>query len=91
MYVAVTGATGFVGSYTIKSLVGAGHRIRVLVRPARDASWLEGMGVEICRGEMTDEAALSAFVAGADVVIHTAYDSTAESEHLQYLRSNIFG
>ena len=41
------------------------------------------------RGEMTDEEALSVFVEGADVVIHTAYDSTAESEHLQYLRANI--
>ena len=91
MYVAMTGATGFVGSYTIKSLVEAGHRVRVLVRPPRDTSWLEGLGIEICRGEMTDENALSAFVDGADVVIHTAYDSTAESEHLQYLRSNIFG
>ena len=91
MYVAVTGATGFVGSYTIKSLVEAGHRIRVLVRPARDASWFEELGIETCKGEMADEDALSAFVEGADVVIHTAYDSTAESEHLQYLRSNIFG
>ena len=91
MYVAVTGATGFVGSYTVKSLVEAGHRLRALVRPARDASWLEELGVEVCRGEMTDEEALCAFVEGADVIIHTAYDSTAEGEHLQYLRANIFG
>lgn len=91
MYVAVTGATGFVGSYTVKSLIEAGHRIRALVRPTRDASWLERVGVEICRGEMTDDDALCAFVEGADVVIHTAYDSTAESEQLKYLRSNIFG
>ena len=91
MYVAITGATGFVGSYTVKSLVEAGHRIRALVRPARDTSWLEAVGIEICRGEMTDEDALYAFVEGAEVVIHTAYDSTVESEQLEYLRSNIFG
>ena len=91
MYVAVTGATGFVGSYTVKSLVEAGHRIRALVRPARDASWLEELGVEICRGEMTDEDSLCAFVEGADVVIHTAYDSTGRNQQLEYLRSNIFG
>ena len=40
---------------------------------------------------MTDADALYAFVEGADVVIHTAYDSTAESQQLEYLRSNIFG
>lgn len=91
MYVAVTGATGFVGSYTVRSLVEAGHRTRALVRPTRDTSWLEELGVEICRGEMTDEDALYALVEGADVVIHTAYDSTAEGEQLEYLRSNIFG
>ena len=91
MYVAVTGATGFVGSYTVKSLVKAGHRIRALVRPARDTSWLEELGIEICKGEMTDEYALYALVEGADVVIHTAYDSAAESQQLEYLRSNIFG
>ena len=91
MYVAVTGATGFVGSHTVRSLVEAGHRIRALVRPTRDAFWLEELGVEIRRGEMTDEDALYAFVEGADVVIHTAYDSTAESQQLEYLRSNIFG
>ena len=91
MYVALTGATGFVGSYTVRSLVEAGHRIRVLVRPARDTSWLEGLGSEICRGELTDEDALSTFVEGADVVIHTAYDSSVEDRQLEYLRSNIFG
>ena len=91
MYVALTGATGFVGSHTVKSLVEAGHRIRALVRSARNTSWLEELGVEICSGEMTDEDALYAFVEGADVVVHTAYDSAAESQQLEYLRSNIFG
>ena len=91
MYVAMTGSTGFVGSYTVRSLVESGHRIRALVRPPRDTAWLEELGIEICRGDMTDEDALYAFVEGTDVVIHTAYDSTVESEQLEYLRSNIFG
>ena len=91
MYVALTGATGFVGSYTVRSLVEAEHRIRALVRPTRDTSWLEELGVEICRGEMTDEETLSAFVEGVDAVIHTAYDSAGENQQLEYLRSNIFG
>ena len=91
MYVALTGATGFVGSYTVRSLVEAGHRIRALVRPARNTSWLEELGIEICSGEMTDEDALYGFVEGADAVIHTAYDSKAEPEQLEYLRSNISG
>ena len=91
MYVALTGATGFVGSHTIRSLIEAGHRIRALVRPSRDAARLEELGVEICRGELTDADVLYTFVEEVDVVIHTAYDSTVENRQLEYLRSNIFG
>ena len=91
MYVALTGATGFVGSHTIRSLIEAEHRIRALVRPSTDAAWLEELGVEICRGELTDADALYTFVEEVDVVIHTAYDSTVENRQLEYLRSNIFG
>ena len=82
MYVALTGATGFVGSHTIRALIEAGHRIRALVRLSRDAAWLEELGVEICRGELTDEDVLNTFVEKVDVVIHTAYDSTTESRQL---------
>ena len=91
MYVALTGATGFVGSYTVKPLVEGGHRIRALVRPARNTSWLEELGVEICRGELTDDDALYRFVEEADIVIHTAYDSSLEDRQFEYLHSNIFG
>jgi nucleoside-diphosphate-sugar epimerase len=91
MYVALTGATGFVGSHTVKLLVEGGHRIRALVRPSRDTAWLEELGVEICRGVLTDEDVLYTFVEEVDVVIHTAYDSTVENRQLEYLRSNIFG
>ena len=93
MHVAVTGATGFVGSNTVPRLVKAGHRIRALVRPGRDVRELEAMHVEVCRGTMTDEAALRALVADVDVVVHTAYDPSGERDpsHLEYLRSNIFG
>lgn len=91
MYVALTGATGFVGSHTIRSLIEAGHRIRALVRLSRNAARLEELGVEICRGELTDADVLNTFVEEVDVVIHTAYDSTVENRQLEYLRSNIFG
>ncbi|MCZ6681459.1 MAG: NAD(P)-dependent oxidoreductase [Candidatus Poribacteria bacterium] len=91
--VSLTGATGFVSSHTVMSLVETGHRIRALVRPARDVRWLEELNVELCRGDMTDERSLRAFVDGADVVIHTAYDATVDDENrqLQHLRSNTFG
>ena len=93
MRVSLTGATGFVGSHTVKLLAERGHQIRAFVRPARDVRWLEALGAEICRGEMADEMALRELVAGAEVLIHTAYDHgvSDDSNQLPYLRSNIFG
>lgn len=93
MLVALTGATGFVGSYTARAAVGAGHRVRALVRAGRDAGRLEDAGVEVHRGALDDEAALRGFVAGADVVAHTAYDSSVweERDQLPHLRSNVLG
>lgn len=91
--VALTGATGFVGSHTVRPLIEAGHRVRALVRPGRGAGWLEGLGVGVCRGALGDEAALRALVADADAVVHTAYDSAVwdTQDQLPHLRSNVLG
>ena len=93
MQVALTGATGFVGSYTVRALTEAGHRVRALVRPGRNADWLEDLGVEVCRGALGEEGALRALVAGADAVAHTAYDSAVwdAQDQLPHLRSNVLG
>lgn len=36
----VTGATGYLGGHVARLLVEAGHTVRALVRPGRDATWL---------------------------------------------------
>ncbi|WP_086616967.1 NAD-dependent epimerase/dehydratase family protein [Erythrobacter tepidarius] len=65
---ALTGATGFVGSAVLDAALAEGHQLRALARrdqPARD-------GVSWVRGDLGDRAALAALVAGADAVIHVA-------------------
>lgn len=65
---AITGATGFVGSSVLGEAVAQGHRVKALARreqPALD-------GVEWVRGDLNDTAALAALVDGADAVIHVA-------------------
>lgn len=93
MLIALTGATGFVGSNTLGKLLDAGHRVRALVRPGRDAAGLQDLGVEVCRGRMAEEAALRALVEGTDVVIHTAYDNVVRdaAHQLDHWRSNVLG
>jgi dihydroflavonol-4-reductase len=70
----VTGASGFVGSHVTRLLVERGHRVRALVRVASPARALEGLPIEIARGDLADAAALAAAVRGVDWVFHVAAD-----------------
>ena len=78
MRVLLTGASGYVGSYTTRALVDAGHTPRLLVRsPDRLTTKLDALGVDAGRvetvvGDMTDEAAVAAAAAGCDAAIHAA-------------------
>jgi NAD(P)-dependent dehydrogenase (short-subunit alcohol dehydrogenase family) len=62
MLVLVTGGTGFVGSHAVAALVGAGHRVRVMVRsPGRVDRALAPLGVgdvETVSGDVTDAASV---------------------------------
>ncbi|GAA0769967.1 uncharacterized protein YbjT (DUF2867 family) [Erythromicrobium ramosum] len=66
--IAITGATGFVGSAVLDAALAEGHQVRALAR--RDQTAREG--VEWVRGDLGDAAALAALVEGADAVIHVA-------------------
>jgi dihydroflavonol-4-reductase len=72
MKVLVTGSTGFLGSHTVRALLGAGHTVRALVRPGRPRAALDGLDVELAEGDVLDEASLRAACRGADGLIHCA-------------------
>ncbi|MDZ3837413.1 MAG: NAD(P)-dependent oxidoreductase [Rhodospirillales bacterium] len=69
--VAVTGATGFVGSALCAALAGEGREVKALVRSANRAGSLPA-GVEPVLGALDEEPALAALVDGAGIVIHAA-------------------
>lgn len=66
--IAITGATGFVGSAVLDAALADGHKVRALARRDQTAR----AGVEWVRGDLGDTAALAALVEGADAVIHVA-------------------
>lgn len=68
MRCAVTGGAGFIGSYVVDYLMGAGHEVLVLdhgVKPHRD-------DVEFIDLDILDLSALSKAVKGCDYVFHLA-------------------
>jgi 2-alkyl-3-oxoalkanoate reductase len=70
--VLITGATGLLGSHLAERLAAQGHRVRAFVRPASRTAFLDALGVEIVRGDLTDSAACQAAVAGIARVFHCA-------------------
>lgn len=71
--VALTGATGFIGATVAARLIGAGYRVRALVRPAslQKCSQLPA-AIEWIKGNFADDAALDALLTGAESLIHCA-------------------
>ncbi|MFO0911133.1 MAG: NAD-dependent epimerase/dehydratase family protein [Isosphaeraceae bacterium] len=68
----VTGATGMLGSHLAERLVAQGRRVRALVRAGSDTRFLEPLGVELVRGDLTDAASCLRAANGAEVVYHSA-------------------
>ena len=74
MLVALTGASGFIGSVTAAALHRAGHEVRALVRATSRRDHIEPFITQWTEGDAADPQAIAALVAGAEVVIHDAVD-----------------
>lgn len=74
MLVALTGASGFIGSYTARALHRAGHTVRALVRPTSRRDHIADVVAEFREGDAADPQAIAGLVAGTEAVIHNAAD-----------------
>ncbi len=72
MDVLITGGNGLLGHHLVPALQERGDRVRVLVLPGENASWLEQRGVEVHRGDIRDPETLAVPVGGVDAVLHLA-------------------
>ena len=69
---ALTGATGFVGTTLLTHLTAAGWHVRALYRPRKGRVPPNLPGVEWLPGDLEDDAALDALVADTRAIIHCA-------------------
>jgi len=97
MRIAITGASGFIGSHLTEYARAAGHAVTCLVpetpeaHEAQTVRLLEEIGCEVVRGDLRDVEALERTVEGADQVFHLAalprYDASVPDS--EYERINV--
>jgi nucleoside-diphosphate-sugar epimerase len=92
MLVALTGASGFIGSYTAKALRRAGHEVRALVRPTSRRDHIAGFVAEWREGDAANPQVIAGLVAGVDAVVHNAADwSALQRSPLTNYENNVLG
>jgi dihydroflavonol-4-reductase len=72
MKIAITGATGFIGSRVVKILRARGDDVVCIARTPSKATDLTALGCTVVKGDILDKASLAAAFAGCDAVIHMA-------------------
>lgn len=79
----VTGATGFIGSHLVETLIKEGFGVTCLTRCTSNFRYLEGLNVSFMEGDCTDPGSLSG-IRGFDYVFHLAGLTKASSEDESY-------
>jgi len=82
MKVALTGATGFIGSHVLTELQKHGHEVTALVRDDAQADIVASRGATPTVADLYDRTAVASLFTGADGAIHTASPGDATSADL---------
>jgi nucleoside-diphosphate-sugar epimerase len=82
MRVALTGATGFIGSHVLAELRDHGHEVITLVRDDAQADVVAGRGATPTVVDLYDRPAVVSVLSAADGAIHTASPGDATSADL---------
>jgi len=86
----VTGASGFIGSHIVDTLLARKYDVRVLLRRTSSLEWLKDLPVEFVYGDIFSTDALRQAVTGVDYVYHSAGLTKAKTAEI-YLRANAEG
>lgn len=83
----VTGASSYIGMHVVEQLLGQGHRVRASIRNLKHkekVNALKKLGglVEIIEADLSDPEAWHRAVHDIDVVIHLAFNITADEDSI---------
>lgn len=81
----VTGGTGFIGSHLVEALIKKGLAVRCLVRDPGRPGWLEGLDVELVKGDCAKPGTLKGVASGVDYIFHAAGVTKARDAGTYYL------
>jgi nucleoside-diphosphate-sugar epimerase len=82
MRIALTGATGFIGSHILTELVSNGHDVTALVRDEKQAATVADRGANAAVVDLYDRPAVIKVLSDADGAVHTASPGDATSADL---------
>lgn len=82
MKVALTGATGFIGSHVLTELQQHGHEVTALVRDDAQAEIVAARGATPAVADLYDRPVVASLLGNADGAIHTASPGDATSANL---------
>jgi len=89
--IAVTGATGFLGSHIALTLAARGATVLGLVRSPAKGAWMARHGVVMVAADLTDKASLTAALEGADALVSNAALGSGQGDMEAFERINCDG
>lgn len=93
MRIAITGASGFIGSHLVRHAADAGHEVIALVRDTARAEHIADHVQRFVVGQHDEDATLADLLDGAEAVIHNSFDWEAmrSGDIGRHYRSNLVG
>lgn len=91
MHIALTGASGFIGSFTARKATQAGHTVTALVRSSSRRDHIEPYVKRFVVGTHDDQSVWPDLLDGADVVVHNSVDwaPLRSGDHTAHFNSNL--
>lgn len=87
----VTGGSGFVGRELIRALVADGEKVKAIARSAKSEEAVRAAGAEAVKADLDALPALTAGMAGCDVVYHCAAHTEEWDTDEAFFRVNVSG